>query len=394
MIRKMFSAFLLCVVALTTVAMQYSFTPAKADSSSIRVEVINGLIVYSRGFFMPYPVGVYGVYNIVGEVLNNSTVTVDHVNVTASFIKKVQPIVLNRSAPTETYIQCILPGKKAPFRLALSSQDAPNVGNYTIESIAFVNSLSKPLKFEILNSSYYVKNGKMYSPGTVLNNGNDTATGTVAVVTYYNKTDGMILWASRSIVTSGASSTSGNVTSGAIGPFEVASDPLPISVGTCNFVIVAESKEYLSLIFTTPFQDTIKPAIGEPVLTKKKPTPTELVGINVTVIKPEYTSKLSKVLLHYKIGGGEWKAKNMTGYETTRINFKDLWRSATETAGAGQTVTYYIEAFDAAENTQTSPLDNYTVQGQSTGVPVEYVLIAFVVLILLLVVYRYRKRIF
>jgi hypothetical protein len=85
----------------------------------------------------------------------------------------------------------------------------------------------------------------------------------------------------------------------------------------------------------------------------------------------------------------------MTGYETNRKGFKDLWRSFFPPFGAGQIVQFYIEAFDEAGAKQTSPFYSYPVRGQpSSGVPPEILLIVLIVLILVVVVFKYRKRLF
>jgi hypothetical protein len=228
--------------------------------------------------------------------------------------------------------------------------------------------------------------------GTVKNNGNLSATNSQVIATYYSKTTGNVFWASKGLTDANLKSL--NFTQGLTTRFEILSQPQTINPDQISIALVAESGEYISEPFTNLTQDLIKPQIGKP--TWSSATSGLIVGVNVSITKPDYASKLDekRVTLHFKASGGQWQTKNMSGFEGTRPGFKDLWTTTIPAFGSGQTVQFYIEAFDLAGNEQSRD-SGYTVQGQpSSGVPPEALLIALIVLILLVVIIKYRKKLF
>lgn len=372
---------LVCLVSAALFATLYSFKPVKAVASAE--------LLHHYGFYTPPPIGLYGVFNVVGEVRNNGTETLN-INVTTSFLDR-QGIPFSTSI-VQTLIKYVRPGEKAPFRLALSDQNAPNVISYTAPIITLTSpSSAKALNLQVLNSTFYSnKAGIIVSPGTVKNNGASTATNAEAIITYYDKPSGNITWASKTLI------ANQNLTSGETSRFELSSSPMDITklpLDKCSFGVVVESKEYISPVFTVLLQDKIDPQITDVKLFPNSPTPSQIVSVNVTVIKPDHASKVMNVSLYYKAGGDKFTKINMT-----KPSSGNIWRSPNIPKigpfGAGQIVQFYIEALDDAGNKATSQSDSFTVQGQPSGVPVEYVLIAFIIIILLLVIYRYRKRIF
>jgi len=320
------------------------------------------------------------VYYVIGEVKNNGD-TPANVNVTAIFYNSQGIPLATRTENTS--IKYVGVGQKTPFKIALADSNAPRVATYNILSIGFKEiQASKPLDLEILNSTFYAADEKIQITGTVRNKGTLSATGTIISVTYYNKTTGNILWISRGVA------IYSNITYGQKSYFEISSNPKKISPEQVNITLIAESQEYLSPICSNPIQDTITPQIGAPVLFPTEPTPQEIVGINITVTKPDYASNVTMVLLHFKGGGGQWKTKNMTKYG-------DLWRSFIDVFGAGQTVLFRFEAFDKAGKSSQTTYYSYTVKGEpQSGVPLEALLIVFIVLILIVVIVKYRRKLF
>ena len=371
---------------MATFATLYHVAPVKAAA---QIE----LLPHHRGFFSPFPVGSYGVFSVVGEVKNVGDTPANKVNVTITFYKPGLPPILAGSEVVSTYIDCILPNMTAPFRAAYSKSDVSQDMTYSIDPslIKWRNDFpqGKPFKLQILNSTFYEKDTPLttYTTGTIKNN--DTtptanATNTIVTIIYHNKTDGSIFWASTTILTQ-STLASGENTS-----FKLSSYPATIPQEKCNVTIVAESAEYLSQPFVNPIRDTIMPQIKDVIWLPNPPTSSEIVGINVTITKPDYASKIDKykVKLHFRALGGTLRTKNMTQYE-------DLYRSTIGMFGPGQIVEFYINATDEAGNTRISTLYHYTVQGQSSsGVPVEYLLVALIAIILIVVVYKYRKRLF
>jgi hypothetical protein len=365
---------LLCLVSITALAALYSLKPVRGLAD---VQIIS-----QRGFYTPPPTGAYGLYNVVGEVLNNGTVPVNHINVTAAFYNS-QNVVIG-TATGQAYMDCLLPGQKSPFRFALSDSNAPNVVSYSLSSPVFNQfPQGKPLALQILNSTYYasVKDGYVRNTGVVKNNGTLPALNTQVVVTYYYKTNGTIFFASKT------TAHSSNLTQGATTNFEISSAPLVFTPQNVYMNLTAESKEYLSPVYTNSFQDTITPHIDTPIYYPTAPASNQVVSVNVTVTKPDYASKVAQVWLHYKAGATQI-SQNMSAYGT-------LYRWYINAFSAGQVVQFWFVATDNAGNTATSQLYTYTVQGQPpVGVPVEVLIVAFIVIILLAVIIKYRKRIF
>jgi hypothetical protein len=382
MTKSVTGILLLCLVSVALFATLHSFKPVKAVASA-------ELLPTHYGFYTPPPTGQYGVFSVVGEVRNNGTEPLN-INVSVSFLDR-QGIPFGQPSTVQTLIKCVLPGEKAPFRLALSDQNAPNVVSYTKPVITTtIASSARQLNLQILNSTFYSSQDRFVkSPGIVKNNGSSSATNANAIITYYDKTSGNITWATKTLL------ENQNITSGAVSRFELSSSPLnttKLPLDKCSFAVVVESDEYLSPVFTNLQQDKIDPLFVEVKLFPNPPTSTQIVSVNATVTKPDYASKVTKALFYYNVGGGAWMEVNMTASGNT-------WRTPNLNPigpfGAGQTVQYYIDAYDAAGNKATYPLSSFAVQqGQSSGVPIEYVLITFIALILLIVIYKYRKRIF
>jgi hypothetical protein len=378
MTSKTAGIFLLWLVFATAFSAFHLIAPVKAAAPQIE-------FVYHYGFYMSPPVGPYGVYNVIGEVQNVGDAPASQINVTVTYYDQAG-VPLNTTRG-QTYIECLLPGLKAPFRHALSHSNVLSVVNYSVSISSVVQGDGKPLNLQIVNSTFYTKDGILKTPGTVKNNGFSNAMNTKVVAIYYNKTTGNIFWTSRALA------SSSNLTYGGTTRFEISSQPKDIVPEKCRLVFVAESDEYLSQPFENLVRDTIKPQIGEPKWSPTNPTFTQIVSVSVNVTKPDYASKITKVLICYQVGGGAVTKINMTASG-------NLWKTPlTPPIGpfsAGKIVQFYIEAYDEAGNPAESPPYSFTVQGQppSSGVPPEALLIALIVLILLGVIYKYRKRLF
>jgi hypothetical protein len=382
MTKKITKILLLCIISVATFATLYHVAPVKAAAQII--------IIHHRGFFSPFPVGSYGVFSVVGEVKNVGDTPANKVNITITYYKPGTPPLFLGTEVTSTYIDCVLPGTTAPFRAAYSGSNVSPDIIYTVSGPTWNNfPQGKPFWLQILNSTFYEKDTPLttYTTGTVKNidtTPTANATNTRLTVIYHNKTDGSIFWASSTPL------TASTLASGEKVSFRLSSYPATIPQEKCNVTIVAESAEYLSQPFVNPIRDTIMPQIKDVVWLPNSPTSSEIVGINVTITKPDYASKIDKykVKLHFRALGGTLRTKNMTQYE-------DLYRSTIDMFSPGQVVEFYINATDDAGNTRISTLYHYTVQGQpSSGVPVEYLLVALIAIILIVVVYKYRKRLF
>jgi hypothetical protein len=343
------------------------------------------VLLYSYGFSSGQLGSNSYVFNVVGEVQNIGDSAAYKINITIAFRDSSGNPLGSYSGTT--FINCTAPGEKVPFRVAPTKVPVPDrysVSQYTILSVTwsdYPSSSGKDKELEITNSTYYTKNERTYVVGVAKNNGELNATHTKVTVTYYDKTTGNILWATRS--------SDESIASGENATFVADSYPMKnIPYQNCNVTLVAESDEYISPHFPTPVRDTINPQIRSVVWLPSSPTPQDIVRVNATVTKPSYTSNVSRVVLHYRPQGGQLKEKNMT-----RLG-GNVWSNTTESFGAGQTVEFYIEAFDDAGHNAQSTLYYYTVQGKASGVPIEYVLVALIVIVSAVVIYRYRKRLF
>lgn len=353
-----------------TLATLYSWNPVKGAA--------NVVIISQRGF-LTSQTGTT-LYNVVGEMQNTGDTPANHINVTATFYNS-QNVVIG-TAVGQTFTDCLLAGQKTPFRLALSGSNAPFVTSYSLSAPVFNQfPQGKALELQIVNSTYYtsLKDGYVKNPGVVKNNGALPATNAQVIVTYYYKTNSSVFWASRTIT------QSSNVTQGQTTTFEITSQPLVFSPQTVNVALVAESKEYLSKVFTDSFQDTILPAIGNPEYKTTDP----IVGVNVTVTKPDYASKVSLVQLWFRSGSTQTHKDMLGPYDG------NLYRNYIDAFSAGQTVQFWINATDDAGNRAISTIYTYTAKGQpAPGVPIEVLIIILIVIIFIAVIVRYRKKIF
>lgn len=368
--KKTNGIILLCIVLIVGLATLYSWNPVKAAA--------NVVIISQRGFLTTQEAT--NLYSVVGEVQNTGDIPASNTSLTATFYNS-QNIPLNFSTG-KSFIDCLLPGQKSPFRLALSGTNALSVASYSLSSPVFNEfPQGKPTELKILNSTYYASLTDRYvkNLGIIKNNGTRPATAAQVVVTFYYKTNSSVFWATRSIT------QSANLTQGQTTKFETSSQPLIFSPQTINVVLVAESKEYLSSAFTNAFQDTILPDIGKPEYNTAYP----IVGVNVTVTKPDYASKVTQVQLWFR-SGTTLRHKDMIGPSTGNKygNYIDAFPT-------GQTVLFWMNATDDAGNRKISDTYTYTAKGNpAPGVPVEVLIIILIVIIVIAVIVRYRKKIF
>jgi len=379
---------LLCLIILAAFAALHYVPSAKAAA---QIQLLS-----HRGFYTPAPVGAYGTYNVVGEVKNVGDAPANKINITVVFrYSPGGPIIDSEFAAT--FIDCVLPNTKAPFRAGYAgtaSVPANLVGNFTVSLNGWNDSQAKPQKLQILNSTYYteysasIQDSLTQTTGIVKNieTTSTNATNTQLTIIYHYNTNGSIYWATR------GTTSPDKIVPESKSSFKISTYPAHIPHELVNATLVAESREYLSPPFLNPILDTIKPTIGTPVWFPSSPTPQQIVAVNVTVTKPDYASKVTRVFLYYRaLGDQSFKTLNMTASG-------GLWRTPVAPSmgpfGGGQTINFYIEAYDERGNKQTSPFYQFSVQGQATGVPLETLILAFIALIIVVVVYRYRKRLF
>jgi len=376
---------LLSLIALTTFTAVYNVPSVKAAAADIR-------ILSHRGFYSPPPVGSYGTYNVVGEIENVGDAAATNVSITVSFyIDSV--IIVSKNA--SILIDNVLPNAKVPFKAGYAGTadvHAEWINRYTVSLNSWSTAQSKPLMLQVLNSTYYVDGTLTQTLGTLKNietTPNANATNTQVTVIFHYKSNNSIFWASRSLANPTVIVPSEKST------FKISSYPASIPHDIVNVTVVAESKEYLSNMFLNPMRDTIKPTIGTPAFLNS-PTPQQIIPLNVTVTKPDYASKVKQVLLYYKAQGEQtFKMINMTLVE-------GVWRPPLTSPfgpfGAGQTISFYIEAMDEAGNKQSTLsqglLYQFTVQGEVSGVPLEVLIVAFIAVVLIVVIYKYRKKLF
>lgn len=376
---------LFSIIVLATLTAVYRISSVKAAAADIR-------ILSHRGFYSPPPVGSYGTFNVVGEIENIGDAAATNVSITVTFYMG-SVIVASRNA--SVLIENVLPNAKVPFKAGYagtSDTHADWINRYTVSLNGWSTTQSKPLMLQILNSTYYIDGTLTQTVGTLKNNEttpNANATNTQVTVIYHYKSNGSIFWASRGLANPNLIVPDGKVT------FKINSYPASIPHDIVNATVVAESKEFLSNAFLNPMRDTIKPTIGTPEFINS-PTSTQIIPLSVTVTKPDYASKVKQVLLYYKAQGEQtFKIINMTLVE-------GVWRPPLASPfgpfGAGQTITFYIEAIDEAGNKQSTlsqgQLYQFTVQGEVSGVPLEVLIVMFIVVVLIGAIYKYRKKLF
>jgi hypothetical protein len=134
-------------------------------------------------------------YYVVGEVNNTGNITATDVYVNATFYNFTGDVVAEIMQPTELYT--ILPSRTSPFDATLfSTVESQKVYNYTLRIVQYSATQNGQLGLMIMSSNSSVDSNGLRIGGTVENVGNQTASFTRVIATFYNASGRAIATAS------------------------------------------------------------------------------------------------------------------------------------------------------------------------------------------------------
>jgi hypothetical protein len=173
-------------------------------------------------------------YHVVGEVGNVGTVTLELINVTASFYAQDNSLI--GSSSSYAFLDILLPSRKAPFEVVWVGVAASQIYNYSL-SLEFGEYMGeRPITLQILQNTVHTDEaGFLKVNGTMRNLGTSNATAVRVIASFYDS-QGRVLGIAR-----------GYTLPSTIMPdhaesFEI---ELPRKVGSfSDYSITAESTEY------------------------------------------------------------------------------------------------------------------------------------------------------
>lgn len=177
-----------------------------------------------------------GYYRVSGEVENIGDSAVKDIWITVTFYDSSGNIV--GTAYDHAYLRILLPGRKSPFEVLLTTAAANKVHNYSLKVVA-TNADPIPERLEILSSNSYIDiEGSLVVAGEIRNTALDTAHTVKVVAAFYNAT-GYVVATSYSYLSSQD-----------LGPNETASFNIVLGFNTgrvplaSTYSLSAESLEY------------------------------------------------------------------------------------------------------------------------------------------------------
>jgi len=177
-----------------------------------------------------------GYYRVSGEVENVGDNAVKDVWITATFYDSGGNII--GTAYNHAHLKVLLPGRKSPFEVLLTTAAASRVHNYSLSVVA-TQTDPIPEGLEILSSNCYIDiTGSLIVNGSIKNIASDTAHTVKVVASFYNAT-GYVVATSYSYLSSQD-----------LGPNETATFEIILESNTgrvplvSSYFLTAESLEY------------------------------------------------------------------------------------------------------------------------------------------------------
>jgi len=180
-------------------------------------------------------IGEDGVFHIVGEIQNDSSVPLNQIVITATFYSKEDQTLGTMS--TNSILETILPQKKGPFDLIFFGKDIPLIDHYSLD-IKYKPTDYKKESLEIISAQDrrdIVDN--FIISGTVANHDYRTANTVVVIATLYDG-DGKVVAAAR------AYTEPQYLRGGEEAPFLVSVTDKSQSRMTRDYTLTVESEEY------------------------------------------------------------------------------------------------------------------------------------------------------
>jgi hypothetical protein len=180
-----------------------------------------------------------GHIHIIGELENISDEPKRNVGIYANFIDADGTRVANASAGTA--VRSLNQGYTSPFELLLLDNAlAKKVASYLLE-FKGDDGLTKSYSLELISAEDYREiYGFYHINGKVLNQGNETATNTLVISSFYDH-NGTIMHVAKALT------EPGNITEGNEASFSLVMDNRDWSHKVRNFTLTIDSDQYVSL---------------------------------------------------------------------------------------------------------------------------------------------------
>jgi hypothetical protein len=200
-----------------------------------------------------YYVDSLGYSKLVGEIINQASTSVKNIEIVATFYDSANNVIATDLTYTE--LDTLAPGQKSPYEVSTyPAADLP-VDHYTLTAAADYTDVSPYRNFIVQGITISYDNlGYFHIVGEVVNTGQQTATYTKIVATFYDSNETVI----------GYSFTYAAVdplSSGATSPFEVSTYPRIIS--PVYYELQVECNQFVSLLSSSITCQASKSSIVE-----------------------------------------------------------------------------------------------------------------------------------
>jgi hypothetical protein len=183
------------------------------------------------------------ILRVLGEVRNESGEDIREVIIGASFVDS-DGLNLGQFNRTAEY-HLLRPGQSSPFEILFLNQEATGkVANYTLSATALPSTENKALQLKIISANSRLDLlGTLYLNAVAQNDGDETSTNTLMIVTLYDKDDRVIA-IGRALAE--AVRGTADVPAGSQAPFGVAiTDRLQTTKGL-KYSLFVQSDQYAS----------------------------------------------------------------------------------------------------------------------------------------------------
>lgn len=183
-------------------------------------------------------VGNEGIFHIVGEIENSSTVPLNQITVYATFYSLDGKSLGTKY--TNSILETIMPDKKGPFDLAINESWISELNHYSL-GVKYVPTDHKTESLEILSSHARLDIvDNFIISGTIVNHDEKTANTIVVIATFYDK-DGKVVATSKTYTEPDYLKSGGEV------PFLLSVSDKLQSKKISDYYLTVESEEYTAV---------------------------------------------------------------------------------------------------------------------------------------------------
>lgn len=183
-------------------------------------------------------VGDEGVFHVVGEIENTSSIPLNQITVSATFYSSDGKILGIKN--TDSILETIMPSKKSPFDLIINDRWMSEISHYSL-GVKYTPTDHKTESLEILSSRARMDMvDNFVISGTIVNHDEKTANTIVVIATLYDK-DGKV------VATAKTYTKPDYLKSGAEAPFLLSVLDKSQSRKISDYSLTVESEEYTAV---------------------------------------------------------------------------------------------------------------------------------------------------